>query len=507
MSTSDINIHALLENSPVCSKIIDLESRLQYMSAAGIKRLKITDADSYYGTPYPPLFFSESARTPLTKHLQIALGGEVSSVEALANDMEGGEVWYDTTFLPFRNEKKQIEYIIAISVDITDRKCAEITLEKSHERFVAIMNSLDALVYVSDFDTHELLFVNRFGHNAWGDIIGKKCWQSLQTGQIGPCEFCTNDRLLDKNGEPTGIYAWEFQNTINRHWYECRDQAITWTDGRLVRMEIATDVTLRKHTEQEKQSLMDSLAEKMKEMGNLFRIVSHDLKSPLVNIQGFSNILVTDCQELSKIISKAEVDKRTQNSVSDFTNSIIPESCDYINKSAKKMLNLLHGLSKISRLGRVELEIEPLDMNEMITTIIKSECFLAQQLNAFVEYQQMPNCLGDKTQINQVFSNLLNNALKYLDPNRKGNIHLSGRVENNRSIYCVKDNGIGIAENQTARVFDMFHRIEPEAKVSGEGLGLATVKQILQRQDGKVWLESEPGKGSRFFVSLPTTKT
>jgi diguanylate cyclase (GGDEF)-like protein len=114
-----------------------------------------------------------------------------------------------------------------------------------------VLDSLDALVYVTDMDTHEILFFNEYGKAIWGDGVGKICWQTLQSGQSGPCDFCTNDKLVDENGQATGVYVWEFQNTVNGHWYQCRDQAIQWIDGRLVRMEIATDITYRKQAEEE----------------------------------------------------------------------------------------------------------------------------------------------------------------------------------------------------------------------------------------------------------------
>ena len=114
----------------------------------------------------------------------------------------------------------------------------------------------------------------------------------------------------------------------------------------------------------------------------------------------------------------------------------------------------------------------------------------------------MPSCRGDKNEINQVFSNILGNAVKYLDPSREGTIKISGCKNDSNSLYCIEDNGIGISPQYQNKIFEIFHRLEPE-KSEGEGIGLTIVQKILNRLGGKIWVESEPGKGSKFFISLP----
>lgn len=133
--------------------------------------------------------------------------------------------------------------------------------DHSYQAIKTILNSLDALVYVSDLQTYDLLYLNDYGKAEWGPTAGRKCYQVLQTGQEVPCGFCTNSRLLNAEGKPAGVYVWEFQNTLNGRWYQCRDQAIYWTDGRLVRIEIATDITERKEMEQQ-LSAAKALAER-----------------------------------------------------------------------------------------------------------------------------------------------------------------------------------------------------------------------------------------------------
>lgn len=133
--------------------------------------------------------------------------------------------------------------------EIGERKAMEKALKNAHRRFVSIMNSLDALVYVADMETFEVLFVNKYGQDLFGDIKGQICWQTIQSSMNGPCKFCSNSKLIDSAGRPKGVHSWTFQNTSNNEWYEIRDRAIRWSDGRLVRLEIAINITERKRAE------------------------------------------------------------------------------------------------------------------------------------------------------------------------------------------------------------------------------------------------------------------
>ena len=138
-----------------------------------------------------------------------------------------------------------------IDLDLRAIKKAEKSLQTSHAQFIATMDSLDVVVYVADMQSHELLFMNSQAREISNASIGDICWQVMQTGQTGPCPFCTNKRLIGDDGKPAPPYIWEFQNTKSGTWYQCRDQAITWPDGRLVRLEIATDIDKLKSIEKQ----------------------------------------------------------------------------------------------------------------------------------------------------------------------------------------------------------------------------------------------------------------
>jgi PAS domain S-box-containing protein len=148
-----------------------------------------------------------------------------------------------------KDDAGEIIGFIGVIRDISARKKAEVALKESKEIFHLLMDSLEAIVYVADMDTYEVLFLNKYGQEVLGDVTGKTCWQSLQADQTGPCDFCTNKYLLDADGNPGSPYIWDFQNTLTGHWFHITDRAIKWIDGRIVRLEIATDISDSKKAE------------------------------------------------------------------------------------------------------------------------------------------------------------------------------------------------------------------------------------------------------------------
>jgi signal transduction histidine kinase/CheY-like chemotaxis protein len=123
-------------------------------------------------------------------------------------------------------------------------------LTASHAMLKTVLDSLEALVYVADMQTYEVLFINRYGRDMLGDITGSICWQTIQSGQTGPCAFCTNPYLLTPDGKPGEVRVWDFRNTVIGRWFHIHDRAIPWSDGRMVRLEIATDITALKEAEE-----------------------------------------------------------------------------------------------------------------------------------------------------------------------------------------------------------------------------------------------------------------
>ena len=269
---------------------------------------------------------------------------------------------------------------------------------------------------------------------------------------------------------------------------------------------IMKDITERKLQEEQRSKLLKILEFKNKELNDIVYTASHDLRSPLVNIEGFSSELALDCRQLVELISDQSAGRDKIQQIEPILKESIPQELKFINAGAKKMSSLLDGLLQISRIGTYQIKTESLDMEMVVKGVFESFEHQIKKNNIVVKVDPLPKCIGDAHMLDHVFTNLISNAIKYRDPAKESTIKISGTVEGDRSIYCVEDNGIGIAPECQKKAFEIFHRLNPKGTVEGEGLGLTIVARIMNRLEGEVWLESEPGKGSKFFITLPADR-
>ena len=244
---------------------------------------------------------------------------------------------------------------------------------------------------------------------------------------------------------------------------------------------------------------------KNQELEQVVYVASHELRSPLVNIDGYGREVEYALAELEKALAADHASPEALRAAALPQVLEMSNALRYIRGSAKQMDAVLTGLLKLSRSGRAALTIAPLNMNELIAGVVAASDFQIRQAGVELRVAELPPCRGDAVQVNQVFANLLGNALKYLDPHRPGVIGISGVIEKERAVYIVEDTGIGIAPAHQNKIFELFHRLEPSQR-EGEGLGLAIVRQVLGRLEGKIWVESQTGAGSRFSVALPADK-
>jgi two-component system, LuxR family, sensor kinase FixL len=247
---------------------------------------------------------------------------------------------------------------------------------------------------------------------------------------------------------------------------------------------LTRDITLRKKAESEREALIQKLEEKNKELESFTYTVSHDLKAPLVTIAGFLGYLAQD-------INNSDVDK-------------VQKDIHHINQAVAKMQRLLMELLELSRIGRMVNQPEKVSFYDIVQEALKHiEGRLAEKKFDIQVEENLPVVVGDRTRLVEVMQNLIDNAAKFMGDQPNPLIEIGQRVndsENDKPIFYVRDNGIGIDSAHHERIFGLFNKLNPQAE--GTGIGLAIVKKIVEVHDGRIWVESEAGKGATFFFTL-----
>ncbi len=234
-------------------------------------------------------------------------------------------------------------------------------------------------------------------------------------------------------------------------------------------------------------------------------IVSHDLRSPLVNVMGFTAELEAAAKPLRELVArvKAEAPDLLTRQASEAVELDLPESITFIRSSTQKMDRLINAILRLSREGRRNLTAEPVDMAAVMAGIIASLKQQTDAKGAAIEVEgSLPDLVNDRLAVEQVFSNVVENALKYLKPGRPGRIVVRGRAEGAMQHYEVEDNGRGIDPKDHERVFELFRRAGAQDQ-PGEGIGLAHVRALVYRLGGTIAVDSELERGATFRICLP----
>jgi len=370
---------------------------------------------------------------------------------------------------------------------LTDRQQAEKELNQAHERILTILDSIDSTVYVADMDTYEILFMNKkmiteFGGDKTGDI----CYSAFRK-KLEPCECCTNDQLIDKHGKPAGLRIWDDKNPVTGRHYINYDRAIEWTDGRLVRMQIATDIT-----ELKKMEVQLNQAQKMESVGRLAGGVAHDFNNMLGVILGHTELALLQADENHDLYSDLiEIQKAAKRSA-DITKQLLafarkqtisPRQLD-LNNTVESMLNMLRRLigEDVDLVWQPASDLWPIKM--------------------------------DPSQIDQILANLCINAKDAISGVGKITIETgkktfdeeyckehAGFTPGDFVLLAVSDNGYGMDKDTLDNLFEPFFTTKEVGK--GTGLGLATIYGIVKQNNGFINVYSEPGQGSTFKIYLP----
>lgn len=546
---SETKARTLIEESPVCTKIISLDSVLEFMSTSGLKSLG-AEPGAVIGQHYPPDSYPESTKKRLTEHLERAKKGEVTELEATSRDTEGNDIWFHTTFIPVRNEEGETEYVIGVSIDTTERRKAEDGLKKElsiNKALAQLAHAMISTVSVEEISSLVLEHARSLTNSEYGYVsvtdpkTGDNIVHTLTPMMEVECDVEGNDKRITFPKGPDGMYPslWgHVLNTLEGFYTNDPGSHPSSTgipeghipiknfltvpavyDGKLVG-QIAlsnpagpyTDDSLNMITqiaELYALSIHRNLAQgqsaeletqlqqvqKMESIGTLAGGIAHDFNNILMAIIGYAEIMVLfDVPQ----------------------DSPIRPSLDEILKSANRAKDLVQQILLFSR--QTEQEKKPLILSSIVKEVLK---FLRASLPSTIEIRQdveteLGTILADPTQIYQVIMNLCANAgqamaetggvltvaLTAMDPDKEDAFQFPDLAPGSYLVLTVSDTGHGIDPDIQDRIFDPFFTTKERGE--GTGMGLSVVHGIVKGHDGEIAVESEPGKGATFRVFLPS---
>ena len=382
---------------------------------------------------------------------------------------------------------------LVVLEDITERKRAEERMRKTHEQFLTVLNSIPADVYVSDMETYEILFANKHMENNFRtELKGNTCWDVFRGGS-GPCADCTNGKLVDAKGNPTDVIVWEGQNPVTGRWHINYDRAISWSDGRLVRLQIATDITDRKEMEGELVQARDRAEAASRAKSEFLANMSHEIRTPLNGVLG-----------MLQLLQESPLDEGQE------------EYLETALNSGRSLIRIIGDILDLSRIesGKMDIRKEEFEVGGIMQSIQGAFMNGAAQKGLSVNYHVDPglpsSMVGDSGRLRQILFNLVGNAVKFT---MQGEVNVRAYAEGagsdpGRFDLCleVSDTGIGIPKEKLAAIFEPFTQVDGSLtrQYGGTGLGLSIVKRLVELMGGRVQLESEEGVGTtvRFRVPL-----
>jgi len=477
----------------VCFK--DGQGRWLVANEFGLRLFRLTDIDYRGKTDRQLAGYAEAYRDSLLVCAdtdEIAwLAGRPSRGEETISRPGTSPLVFDVIKVPLFNTDGSRKGLVVVGRDITRRKQFERELQAANDRIEVVLNSIDAIIYVADMETREVIMVNDTARHTFGDGIGQTCWEFLGCG-YGPedCDACRPERLLHPDGTPAAPHIWELFHRGNRRWYLCRDRAIRWSDGRLVRLEMATDITERKIAERQLSQAKQQAEAASQAKSRFLATMSHELRTPLNSILGFSEMIQN--QLLGPIETQAYV-----------------EYAEHINVSGRHLLDLISDILDLSKIeaGKFELEVVPLSIPHLVHSVLSLTRERARRQELSLDTDLPADLLplyGDERAAKQILFNLVSNALKYTKSG--GHVVVGAWSDPDGSVtLTVADTGIGIPEDQINRVLRPFEQADNRYSraFGGTGLGLSLVKGLVELHGGTLRLDSTQGRGTVVSVRFP----
>ncbi len=393
--------------------------------------------------------------------------------------------YYDLFDTPFKNPDGSISKFEMFR-DITERKRAEEALLRSKKNWENTFDSMSDWVFMIDLKGR-VLRTNRAGEDFTGipltEIVGQLCCKLVHDSEK-PIPGCPLKKMLKTGQRATA----ELQIPDTNRWLMVTvDPVMDEEDNITGAVHITRDITERKQAEQtlenlnkELQATVEKLTLANRELQHFAHIAAHDLKAPLRAIGTLADWISTDYADKFDEEGKREV--------------------ELLVGRVARMSDMIDSILRYSEAGRVIKEKEKVNLNALIEEVMAG---IAPPENISVTVEnELPVLEGEKTHFMQVFQNLLSNAVKYMDK-PIGQIKVGCTEENGFWKFSVADNGPGVEKEYFEKIFEMFQTLLPRDEFETTGIGLSIVKKIVETYGGRVWIESEVGKGSVFFFTLP----
>ncbi|MEE9464857.1 MAG: PAS domain-containing protein, partial [Candidatus Neomarinimicrobiota bacterium] len=321
---------------------------------------------------------------------------------AFADHPDRGVSYWDWSLVPIMDENGKTSGLVLTIQNVTDQSKARQALDQQTHFTQIFLDSIPAVALLLHEGSREIVASNKHGR-AVNAVPGATCYETWARRET-PCPWCQAPKVWSTNQsqhlefQVGGIY-WD------AYWIHLENDLY---------LHYAFDVTERKLTEKERERLVTQLEEKNRDLAQLVRITSHDLRSPAINVKGFTGVLERALSKLRSLIAESKASGKDKMAISNLIEQDLADPLRYLRSSAEKMEALLAGLLRLSRLGLQSLNLDQLDMNVLFEDIAESFQFQLTESGAQLVIGEQPPCQGDEDQVNQVFSNLLDNALKYL---------------------------------------------------------------------------------------------
>lgn len=386
--------------------------------------------------------------------------------------------------------------------EISERNAAEIALRESEARFRQIAETIEDIFWLQDTEGEKkIIYINPAFKSMWGKS-SEALYAEPQTflEPVHPEDADIARRFFESFPGKGEDRRTEFR--INRpdgsvRWIHARGFPIRSTEVETRRAAgFAQDITSRKRNEKR-------LEELLAEIRNFAAIVSHDLRAPLVNLKGFVREIALVLERIKPEIQTflSCISETRAKALASAIEEELPEAIDFITASCSRMETLIQAVLRLSRIEERRLNLELIDTNALISDLMVSFAYQIKQQGIRVTVDPLPETRGDRFAMEQVFSNLISNAVQYLSPDQTGEISIGAEHHPDETVFHVRDNGRGIQFSDLTRIFDIFQRVGT-ANIPGEGMGLTYTRALVRLHGGRIWCDSVVGEGSTFFFSI-----